>query len=78
MGTQQGDADRRLTPEAWLHLSLLLLWGVLIVPTVLLWKDSILWVSFMSWYAIMTTHWTLYEAAAAKREAQKSVGGPSS
>lgn len=78
MGKKQGDSDRGLSTESKVHLALLGIWVLLGIPTVLYWRNSILWVAFMSLYAIVITHWTLYEAARAKREAQKSVGGPSS
>jgi hypothetical protein len=48
------------------HLILVACWVLLIIPTIIWWKDSILWVAFMSLYAIVTGHWGAYEAAKAK------------
>lgn len=45
------------------HLALLVVWIVLIVPTMVLWKESILWVAFMSLYANIAGHWAAFEAA---------------
>lgn len=50
---------------AKLHLLLVILWVILIIPTVLLWSESILWVAFMSVYAIIATHWDAYQSARA-------------
>jgi hypothetical protein len=44
-------------------------WIVLLVPTVLFWRDSVMWVVFMSWYANFVGHWGGFEAAKAKEEA---------
>ena len=46
-------------------------WYILLVPTVVWWKESILWVSFMSLYAIWDTQRTKIEAKKAKRAAKK-------
>jgi hypothetical protein len=48
------------------HLALLFTWVVLLIPTIIWWRDSILWIAFMSLYAIITSHWGAYEAAKAK------------
>jgi hypothetical protein len=55
------------------HLIAVGVWAVLIVPTLIWWRDSILWVAFMSLYAIITSHWGAYEAAKAKDLAEKAV-----
>jgi hypothetical protein len=52
------------------HLALLVVWLALVVPTVVLWRDSVFWVSLMSIYAILATHWSGWNAARAKEEAQ--------
>jgi hypothetical protein len=51
---------------ARLHLALTFAWVLLVVPTLLWWKDSILWVSLMSWYAIVVSHLSAYAAARAE------------
>ena len=64
------DASHRSTgpPHRWWRC-----WVLLIIPTIIWWKDSILWVAFMSLYAIVTGHWGAYEAAKAKDLAEKAV-----
>jgi len=49
-----------------LHITAAILWGLLAVPSILWWKDSILWVIFISLYANVATHLSGYEAARAK------------
>lgn len=39
-----------------IHLWLAVLWTVLVVPTLVYWRDSIAWVAFMSIYAIVVSH----------------------
>lgn len=46
------------------HTYLLVFWVIMIIPTVLWWKESILWVAIMSLYANI-------EASASAREARK-------
>jgi hypothetical protein len=38
-------------------------WVCLIVPTLLLWSDSILWILIISIYANIGAHFSAYEAA---------------
>lgn len=56
------------------HLAFVALWVLLIIPTLLFWRESILWIAFMSLYAIITSHWGAYEAAKAKDIAEEAVG----
>lgn len=51
-------------------MAALAVWGVLTVPTILWWRDSVFWVSIMSLYAILATHWGGYNASRAKEEAE--------
>lgn len=48
------------------HLALAGLWAVLIIPTVLLWADSVLWIGLVSCYANAVGHWAGYDAARAE------------
>lgn len=48
-----------------LHGWLMVAWGVLLIPTILWWRDSVVWVVAMSWYAIMASHWSCREASKA-------------
>lgn len=45
-------------------------WAAALIPTLLLWKDSILWVAFMSLYANFVGHVSAIEAAKAAMEAE--------
>jgi hypothetical protein len=55
------------------HIALVTVWILLIIPTMLFWRDSILWIAFMSLYAIITGHWGAYEAAKAKDIAEAAL-----
>lgn len=57
-----------MTPEALqrAHLSAAVLWALLLVPTVIWWKDSILWVAGCSLYANVVSHLAAYDAARAE------------
>lgn len=59
---------RELARAAKLHLVLTIVWVLLIVPTILLWSQSILWIGFMSVYAIIATHWDAYQSARAEQQ----------
>jgi len=52
-----------------LHLILTWCWVLLIVPTVLWWKESILFIGIVSVYANVVSHWTAYQAARAEKAA---------
>lgn len=49
-----------------LHLTAMIAWAVLAVPTVLVWAESILWVALISVYANFVGHWSAYDAARAE------------
>lgn len=50
----------------------MVVWILLAVPTVLVWKDSILWVAFMSLYANFASHFSAYDAARAAVAAKEN------
>jgi hypothetical protein len=50
----------------YLHLTLLIIWALALIPTLLWWKESILWVATMSLYANVVGHWSAYQAARAE------------
>lgn len=50
------------------HLIATFAWATLIVPTLLLWRESILWIAFMSLYANIVGHWSAYQAARAEKK----------
>lgn len=50
-----------------LHLILTGLWALLVIPTILWWKDSILFIGIVSVYANAVSHWGAYQAAKAEK-----------
>jgi hypothetical protein len=50
------------------HLTMVVLWATLLLPTLLWWKDSILWVASMSLYANVAAHWASYQGARAEHQ----------
>lgn len=53
------------------HITMIALWILLIIPSILWWKDSILWVIFLSIYANIASHLAGYSGARAERKAEK-------
>ena len=49
-----------------IHTILTLVWVVLVLPTLLWWRDSVSWVVLMSLWANIASHWAAREAAKAK------------
>jgi hypothetical protein len=60
------------TTTVKMHKYLTFAWGLLAVPTILWWRESIFWVAFMSLYANLVGHWSAYTAAKAERQAEKN------
>lgn len=58
--------------ELWrqFHASMTVVWLLLVVPTILLWRESILWVALMSVYACVIGHWSAYQAARAEENGE--------
>lgn len=54
------------------HKYMTLLWALLLVPTLLWWRDSIVWVSVMSLYANFAGHWACYQASRAEEKVDDS------
>jgi hypothetical protein len=50
----------------------MIVWGVLLVPTLLFWRESIVWLVFMSWYANFVGHRGAYVAAKAEQKAEEN------
>lgn len=48
------------------HLVMIIVWIILVIPTVLFWRTSILWIAFMSIYAAVVGHMGAYQAARAE------------
>ena len=49
------------------HFLAILLWSVLLLPTLLWWKQSLVWIVVMSWYANWVGHWSAWDAARAEQ-----------
>lgn len=54
------------TQLRWAHLALAAFWTLMLVPTILWWKDSILWVALISVYALIVSHLAAYAGARAE------------
>ena len=54
------------------HIILTVIWGILVIPTILWWKDSLLWVGFMSIYAILELHVIGIVTALTKKEVKEN------
>jgi hypothetical protein len=69
----------RRIPVAWLrrfHLAATLTWLVLVVPSLIWWKDSILWVIILSVWANVASHFGAWQAARAEGAADAQDGPP--
>ena len=53
------------------HITMIAIWVMLLIPSILWWKDSILWVIFLSIYANIASHLAGYSGARAERKAEK-------
>ena len=56
---------------AVLHYCMAGLWALLLIPTLLWWKNSVLWVATMSLYANGASHLSAAKASRAQQEAEK-------
>lgn len=54
------------------HSVMMLVWALLLIPTLFWWKASILWVATMSLYANFVGHFSALDAAKAAVEARKA------
>jgi hypothetical protein len=73
---RRGGLLDRLDPEprtlVRFHLSMMIIWALLGIPTILWWNQSILWVAFMSLYANFVGHFGGWDAARAEVSADES------
>lgn len=60
--------------SARLHLLMIVVWSLLLLPTLMWWRESVFWVVIMSWYAIVVGHWSSWEAARAEAKACEIKG----
>jgi hypothetical protein len=60
----------KVAPKSLVRFNLVatLIWILLIIPTLLWWKESILWVALMSIWANVVGHFSAYVAARAETE----------
>lgn len=56
---------------AVMHYAMAAVWVLLLIPTLLLWKNSVLWVAAMSLYANFVGHLSAAKASRAEQEAEK-------
>jgi hypothetical protein len=58
-----------MIPVGWLrrfHAMATIIWLLLAIPSVVWWRDSVVWVVAMSWYAVVVSHATAWQAARAE------------
>ena len=48
-----------------------LVWVLLMIPSLLLWKESLLWVIIMSVWANVAGHWSSWQAARSERRLER-------
>lgn len=49
------------------HLASTVIWVLLIIPTVIWWKNSIVWIALMSAYALVQAHFASYMAGRSEK-----------
>jgi hypothetical protein len=45
-------------------------WLLLLIPSLLWWKESLVWIVAMSWYANFGTHFSAYQASRSEKVVQ--------
>lgn len=60
--------DKTGDPKAWkkVHLTLTVVWALLVIPTALFWNESVLWIGLISCYANMVGHFSAWQASRAE------------
>lgn len=61
-------------PRKWgrFHAVLTLAWFALVIPTILLWRESVLWVALMSCWANAAAHFGAWQSTRAEEEASNN------
>lgn len=61
-------------PKSWrrIHASFALFWLVMIIPTMLLWPESILWIALLSVWANVGSEFEAFQSSRAQMKAPKS------
>lgn len=67
-----GDRKRKARRSLRLHTAAVVVWTLLLIPTLIWWRESIVWLAFMSLYAIVAAHLTGRGAARAALNAEES------
>jgi len=67
MSDRNEKAAKRATFEGRVHLVLAVMWLLLLIPTILWWKNSILWVLSVSLYANIVSHISAYQGTKAEK-----------
>lgn len=57
------------------HKIMTIVWIVLVIPTMLWWRESLIWIVMMSIYAIIVSHFGAYQAARAEEAVSTSENG---
>jgi hypothetical protein len=62
------------SPQAMIryHFAMMVIWPILLIPTLIWWKESILWIASMSLYANWASHFSGWDAARAGLLASQS------
>lgn len=64
-----------MSSRFWQHFHLMatLTWIILMIPSLLWWKESIPWLVFMSVWANVAGHWSSWQASRAETEQQNNT-----
>lgn len=54
------------------HLVMMGVWAVLVIPTLLWWKNSVLWVAFLSLYANFAAEFSAWHGSSVQVEQKSS------
>ena len=49
------------------HFVMMVVWALMLVPTILWLKDSVPYIAFMSLYALVVSHWAGWDGARAEQ-----------
>lgn len=53
----------------YFHLVMTFVWGILLIPTLLWWRQSVLWVALMSVWANLASHFSAWQASRGEKRA---------
>lgn len=60
-------SNRFASAHTWkrIHWTLTVVWALLLIPTLTLWRNSVWWIAAMSLYANVAGHWSAAQASEA-------------